>query len=155
DAAHGAGLVHRDVKPANILVDARPDRPDHVYLSDFGVSKGAVSSVSLTGIGQFLGTPDYSAPEQIEGRAVDGRTDQSALACVAYQMLTGAVPFQRDQAMAVLLAHLSVLPPPLGARRPDLPAAADQVLARGMAKVPEKRYGSCREFADVLREALG
>ena len=155
DAAHGAGLVHRDVKPANILVDARPDRPDHVYLSDFGVSKGAVSSVSLTGAGQFLGTPDYSAPEQIQGRAVDGRTDQYALACVAYQLLTGAVPFERDQGMAVLLAHLSEPPPSLGSRRPDLPAAADQVLARGMAKVPEKRYGSCRDFADALREALG
>ncbi len=155
DAAHAAGLVHRDVKPANILVDARPDRPDHVYLSDFGVSKGAVSSVSLTGAGQFLGTPDYSAPEQIQGRAVDGRTDQYALACVAYQLLTGAVPFERDQGMAVLLAHLSEPPPSLAARRPGLPAAADAVLARGMAKVPEKRYRSCQDLANGLREALG
>ena len=155
DAAHGAGLVHRDVKPANILVDARPDRPDHVYLSDFGVSKGAVSSVSLTGAGQFLGTPDYSAPEQVSGRAVDGRADQYALACVAYQLLTGVVPFERDQGMAVLLAHLSEPPPSLGSRRPDLPGAADQVLARGLAKAPENRYGSCRDFADALREALG
>ena len=154
DAAHGAGLVHRDVKPANILVDARPGRPDHVYLSDFGVSKGAVS-VSLTGTGQFVGTPEYSAPEQIEGRAVDGRTDQYALACVAYQLLTGATPFERDQGMAVLLAHLSAPPPSLWSRRPGLPAAADQVLARGMAKVPEKRFGSCKDFADALREALG
>jgi branched-chain amino acid transport system substrate-binding protein len=152
DAAHRAGLVHRDVKPANILVDASADRPDHVYLSDFGVSKGAMSSVGLTGAGQYLGTPDYSAPEQIQGRVVDGRTDQYALACVAYQLLTGAVPFERDQGIAVLLAHLSEPPPPLGAGRP---AAADQVLARAMAKAPEKRYGSCREFADALREALG
>ena len=131
------------------------DRPDHVYLSDFGVSKGAISSVSLTGAGQFLGTPDYSAPEQIQGRAVDGRADQYALACVAYQLLTGVVPFERDQGMAVLLAHLSEPPPSLAARRPDLPAAADQVLARGLAKAPEKRYASCRDFADALREALG
>jgi protein kinase-like protein/putative pyrroloquinoline-quinone binding quinoprotein len=155
DAAHAAGLVHRDVKPANILVDARPDRPDHVYLSDFGVSKGSASSVSLTGTGQFLGTPDYSAPEQIQGRTVDGRADQYALACVAYQLLTGQTPFERDQGMAVLLAHLSEPPPSLGARRPGLPVAADEVLARGMAKVPEKRYASCRDLTDELREALG
>jgi serine/threonine protein kinase len=156
DAAHWAGLVHRDVKPANILVDSRPDRPDHVYLSDFGVSKAAASSAAgLTGTGQFLGTPDYSAPEQIQGRGVDGRTDQYALACVAYQLLAGAVPFERDQVMAVLLAHVSEPPPSLASRRPNLPAAADRVLARAMAKAPEKRYESCREFADALREALG
>jgi serine/threonine-protein kinase len=124
DAAHRAGLVHRDVKPANILVDAGEDRPDHVCLSDFGVSKAA-ASLSLTATGQFLGTPDYSAPEQIEARPMDGRTDQYALACVAYQLLAGTVPFERDHGMAVLLAHLSA-PPPLSARRPDLPAAADR-----------------------------
>jgi serine/threonine protein kinase len=155
DAAHGAGLVHRDVKPANILVDAREGRPDHVYLSDFGVSKGAISSVSLTAAGQFLGTPDYSAPEQIRGLAVDGRTDQYALACVAYQLLTGVVPFERDQGMAVLLAHVSEPPPSLGWRRPDLPGAVDRVLAKGLAKDPDQRYGSCGDFADALRQALG
>ena len=155
DAAHRAGLVHRDVKPANILVDAREDQPDHVYLSDFGVSKGAMSSAGLTGTGQFLGTPDYSAPEQIRGQAVDGRTDQYALACLAYQLLTGTAPFERDQGMAVLLAHVSEPPPTLGLRIQGLPGAADQVLARGLAKAPEKRYGTCREFAEALREALG
>jgi serine/threonine protein kinase len=154
DAAHRAGLVHRDVKPANILVDASADRPDHVYLSDFGVSKGATASVSLTGTGQFLGTPHYSAPEQVQGRAVDGRTDQYALACVAYQLLTGEAPFERDHGMAVLLAHLSEPPPSLCSRRPDLPAAADRVLARALAKAPQQRYASCRDFADALREAL-
>jgi YVTN family beta-propeller protein len=155
DAAHGAGLVHRDVKPANILVDARPGRPEHVYLSDFGVSKGAMSSVSLTAAGQFLGTPDYAAPEQVQGLVVDGRTDQYARACVAYQLLTGAVPFERDQGMAVLFAHLSQPPPSLVARRPDLPGAADKVLAKALAKAPEKRFESCRDFAEALREALG
>ena len=154
DAAHRAGLVHRDVKPANILVDARADRPGHVYLSDFGVSKGAVSSVSLTGAGHFVGTPDYSAPEQIQGLAVDGRADQYALACVAYQLLTGSTPFEREQGMAVLFAHLSAPPPSLSARRPDLPPAADQVLNRALSKTPQNRYGSCRDFADALREAL-
>jgi serine/threonine protein kinase/sugar lactone lactonase YvrE len=155
DAAHRVGLVHRDVKPANVLVDAREDRPDHVYLSDFGVSKGAMSAAGLTGTGVFLGTPDYSAPEQIEGRVVDGRTDQYALACVAYQLLTGAVPFERDQGMAVLLAHLSQSAPSVVSRRPELPGAVDQVLAKAMAKIPEKRYDSCGDFADALREALG
>jgi serine/threonine protein kinase/sugar lactone lactonase YvrE len=155
DAAHRAGLVHRDVKPANVLVDAREDRPDHVYLSDFGVSKGAMSAAGLTGTGVFVGTPDYSAPEQIEGRLVDGRTDQYALACVAYQLLTGVTPFHRDQGMAVLLAHLSQTPPSVVSQRPELPAAVDQVLAKGMAKVPDKRYESCADFADALREALG
>ena len=154
DAAHRAGLVHRDVKPANILVDAREDRPDHVYLSDFGVSK-AMSSVGLTGTGMFVGSPDYSAPEQIQGRAVDGRTDQYALGCVTYQLLAGALPFQGDQDMSVLLAHLSAPPPSLVSRMPNLPGAVDQVLARAMAKAPEKRYASCLDFADALREALG
>jgi serine/threonine protein kinase len=154
DAAHSAGLVHRDVKPGNILVDARPGRPDHVYLSDFGIVKGAVSG-TLTGVGSYIGTPDYMAPEQISGRAVDGRTDQYALACVTFQLLTGEVPFQRDQLPAVIYAHLSVPPPSLVERRPDLPAAVDQVIAKAMAKTAEKRYESCGDFADALREALG
>lgn len=155
DAAHAAGLVHRDVKPANILVDARPDRPDHVYLSDFGLSKGAQSSSGLTGSGQFLGTPNYSAPEQIEGRPVDGRTDQYALACVAFELLCGEAPFDRDQGMAVIWAHLSQPPPSLTSRRPDLRAAADEVFARALAKAPGDRYADCHEFADALRDALG
>jgi protein kinase-like protein/WD40 domain-containing protein len=154
DAAHAAGLVHRDVKPANMLVDVRPDRPDHVYLSDFGLSKGTLSSAGLTGSGQYLGTPDYMAPEQIEGRAVDGRTDQYALACAAFELLAGVAPFQRDQGMAVIWAHLQQQPPPLGSRRPGLPAAADEVFARALAKAPGDRYASCREFADALRSAL-
>ena len=113
--------MHRDVKPANILVDASPDRPDHVYLSDFGVSKGAVSSASLTGTGQFLGTPDYSAPEQIQGQAVDGRADQYALACVAYQLLTGGRPSSGTRHGGAA-AHLSEPPPSLAARRPGMGA---------------------------------
>jgi len=155
DAAHAAGLIHRDVKTANMLVDVRPDRPDHVYLSDFGLSKGELSSSGLTGTGQFLGTVDYCAPEQIEGRAVDGRADQYALACSAFELLTGALPFVRDQATAMIWAHMSQPPPLLTARRPDLPTAADQVLARGLAKAPTDRYPSCGEFAGALRQALG
>jgi serine/threonine-protein kinase len=154
DAAHAVGLVHRDVKPANMLVDARPDRPDHVYLSDFGLSKGTLSSAGITGSGQHLGTPDYMAPEQIEGRAVDGRADQYALACAAFELLAGEAPFQRDQGLAVIWAHLSTPPPSLASLRPDLPAAADQVFARALAKAPADRYASCRDFADALRYAL-
>jgi serine/threonine-protein kinase len=155
DAAHGAGLVHRDVKPANMLVDVGPGRPEHVYLSDFGLARGVLSSGGLTRAGQFLGTPDYAAPEQISGQTVDGRADQYALACVAYTLLSGSVLFKREEPMAVLYAHLSTPPPRVSAVRPDLSGAVDQVLARALAKAPEDRYPSCGAFADALREALG
>ena len=156
DAAHAAGLVHRDVKPANMLLDTRPGRPDHVYLSDFGLSKGAVStSAGLTGGGHFLGTLDYISPEQIEGERADGRADQYALACSAYEMLTGAPPFRSGEAAALMYAQLRHPPPALTSRRPDLPAAADQVLARALAKNPAGRYPTCRDFADALRAAFG
>ena len=155
DAAHGAGLVHRDVKPANMLVDVGPGRPEHVYLSDFGLARGVLSAGGLTRAGQFLGTPDYASPEQISGRFVDGRADQYALACVAYTLLSGSMPFAREEPMAVLYAHLFAPPPPLTSVRRDLPDAVDHVLARGLAKAPEERYESCGAFADELREALG
>ena len=155
DAAHDAGLVHRDVKPANMLVDVGPGRPEHVYLSDFGVARGVMSSSGLTRAGQFLGTPDYAAPEQISGRDVDGRADQYALACVAYTLLSGTVLFRREVPMAVLYAHLSVPPPRLTAARPELPDAVNRVLGRALAKEPDDRYDTCGTFADALREVLG
>ena len=154
DAAHAAGLVHRDVKPGNILVDERPGRPDHVYLADFGLSKGAVAGISLA-TGNVVGTPSYAAPEQVQGHDVDGRADQYALACVAFELLTGRAPYERDQPLAVLLAHLSASPPSLAGRRPGLPVTADTVLTRALAKRPEQRYASCREFTDALRDAFG
>jgi serine/threonine protein kinase len=153
DAAHAVGLVHRDVKPANILVDARPGRPDHVYLSDFGLSKG-VSSTGPTMSGHFLGTPAYSAPEQIQGKPVDGRADQYSLACAAFELLCGEAPFPREHLTAVMWAHMSESAPLLTSRRPDLPPAVDSVLAKALAKAPGDRHAGCREFADALRETF-
>jgi len=155
DAAHAVGVVHRDVKPANVLVDSQSGRPEHGYLTDFGVARLMQSVGSLTMAGQFVGTPNYAAPEQISGPSVDGRTDQYALACVAYELLTGSVPFRRDEQLAVLYAHLQAPPPDATATRPDLPPGADEVLARGLAKAPEDRYDSCGDFADALRDVLG
>ena len=114
-----------------------------------------LSAGTLTVAGQFLGTPDYAAPEQVNGQPVDGRADQYALGCVAFEMLTGTVPFKRELPIAVLYAHLSTPPPRLTSIRPDLPPAVDDVLARAMAKSPDERYPTCADFADALREALG
>ena len=157
DSAHARGLVHRDVKPANMLLDASADtdRPDHVYLSDFGLTKTALAATGLTSTGQFLGTLDYVAPEQIEGRPVDGRTDLYALACASFELLTGAPPFRRDQGMAVMYAQVSESPPLLSSRRPDLPRAADAIMNRALAKSPADRYASCRDFAAALRRVFG
>ena len=156
DAAHARGLVHRDVKPANMLLDsaAGSGQRDHVYLSDFGLTKQSQLNSSLTSTGQFLGTLDYIAPEQIEGsKFVDGRADLYSLACAAFEMLCGTPPFQRDQGVAVIWAQISAPPPRLTDRRPDLPPAIDQVLAKAMAKAPGDRYQTCLEFAAALRSA--
>ena len=155
DTAHAHGLVHRDVKPANMLLGtlASGSAPDHVYLSDFGLSKMSVAAVSLTGTGQFLGTLDYMSPEQVEGRPIDGRTDLYALGCAAFEMLTGRPPFQRDQDLAVMWAQVSAPPPSVRELRPELPAEVDRVIARALAKAPDSRHASCLQFAAELRDA--
>jgi serine/threonine-protein kinase len=155
DTAHERGLVHRDVKPANMLLDPVPGggRGDHVYLTDFGLSKQAMAGLDLTATGQLVGTLDYVAPEQIENRPVDGRGDLYSLACTAFEMLSGAPPFRRDQHLALLWAQLSEPPPRLTRSRPDLPPAVDLVLAKAMAKSPGDRYPRCLDFAEALRAA--
>src|SRR5437588_10639719 len=140
DAAHARGLVHRDVKPANILVG----EGDRAYLSDFGVVK-EVARNGTTRTGAFVGTSEYCAPEQIEGREVTARTDVYALACVLYECLAGAPPFHRDSEVAVLNAPLHAPPPKLER------AGLGEVIAKALSKSPLDRYGSCGEFLAAAR----
>jgi serine/threonine-protein kinase len=157
DAAHRRGLVHRDVKPGNLLIERGSDEddPDHVYLADFGITKHAMSRSGMTSTGQFLGTVDYVAPEQIQGMSVLGLADQYSLGCVVYECLTGRVPFEKDLDAAIIFAHVTERPTTPTALRPDLPPAVDEVFARVLAKQPGDRYASCREFIEAMRVALG
>jgi DNA-binding beta-propeller fold protein YncE len=156
DAAHARGLVHRDVKPANILVTERSsDAAEHVYLSDFGLTKRAESDTSITRTGQFLGTADYAAPEQFEGKPLDGRTDLYSLGCVLFECLTGEPPYRRDQEVASMYAHLREPIPVATDLRPELPQAVDGVIAKAMAKRPADRYASGAELTAALTGAVG
>ncbi|MHC5905054.1 serine/threonine-protein kinase [Streptomyces sp. S6] len=153
DAAHAHGLVHRDVKPGNVLIAPGPDdeHPEHAYLTDFGLTKKSLSLTGFTTVGQFVGTLDYVAPEQIAGKPVDGRCDVYGLACVVHECLTGQPPFRRDDDMALLWAHQYDAPPAPTSLRPELPARLDAVFAKALAKDPGDRYASCLAFAGELR----
>ncbi|HXZ77702.1 MAG TPA: protein kinase, partial [Streptosporangiaceae bacterium] len=157
DVAHRHGLVHRDVKPGNILVEhgADEDEPDHIYLTDFGITKHAASRSGLTATGEFMGTIDYIAPEQIQGRPVDGRADIYSLGCVMYECLTGRVPFAKDVDAAVIWAHVEEMPTTPSSLQPTLPRDIDEVIGRALAKDPADRYATCREFIAAARGVLG
>jgi YVTN family beta-propeller protein len=143
DAAHARGLVHRDVKPSNVLLDER----EHAYLADFGLTRRLTDEAPDFDAGLSLGTPAYVAPEQIEGKDVDGRADQYSLACMLHECLTGEPPFPRGSEAATLFAHLEEPPP--------APPGLEEVMRRGLAKSPDDRYGSCTEFVADARRALG
>ncbi|WP_169585806.1 bifunctional serine/threonine-protein kinase/ABC transporter substrate-binding protein [Antrihabitans stalactiti] len=151
DYAHRAGLVHRDVKPANMLL--AHDDSERALLTDFGIAKAA-DLAGLTQTGGVVATFAYASPEQIDGRPVDGRSDQYSLACSAFELLTGARPFVGDSAASVMFAHMHKPPPSANALAPHLPPAVNDVLARAMAKNPAQRFATCAEFASALRQAI-
>jgi YVTN family beta-propeller protein len=157
DAAHVRGLIHRDVKPANILIVPAEDEDssDHVYLSDFGLVKRVEAESRITGTGQFVGTVEYVAPEQIEGKPVDGTADVYSLGCVLYECLTGKAPFERDSEVAVMWAHVKEEPPKVTPDRSDLPPAVDDIVAKAMAKGVGDRYPTCGNLGADLRRELG
>lgn len=148
EAAHQQGLIHRDVKPSNVFINAR----DHVTLMDFGIVK-AVSSTRLTRTGLLVGTPEYMSPEQAEGQALDGRSDLYSLGVVVYQMLTGQTPFNAPTPNAILYAHVNHPPTPLSRLNPAIPSSVETVVLRSLAKKPADRFQSVAEFADALEQA--
>jgi serine/threonine-protein kinase len=154
DAAHERGLVHRDVKPANILISGPPGKP-HVFLTDFGLTKRLGSAnEALTRDGGWVGTPDYVAPEQIQGHKVDRRADVYSLGCVLFEMLTGRVAYEHDSDMAKLWAHVQDPPPLPSTVLPELADAFDDIVARATAKDPEHRYATAGVLAAAVRKAV-
>src|SRR4051812_20500929 len=153
DVAHEAGLVHRDVKPANIMVTGE-GKNEHIYLTDFGLTKRLGTAESLTRTGGWVGTPDYVAPEQIQGGKIDGRADVYSLGCVLYEMLTGSVAFPRDNDVAKLWAHVTDPPPPPSLKRPDLVKSFDDVVAKATAKDPDARYQKASDLAAAVDSAV-
>jgi serine/threonine protein kinase len=153
DVAHEQGLIHRDVKPGNVLVDSRAGG-EHVYLSDFGLTKQTGSESGLTETGQFLGTADYVSPEQVARRPATAASDLYALGCVLYECLAGQAPFHSESPMGVLYGHVNEPVPSLHQRRPELPEAIDPVIEHALAKQPDERYPTCGELVEDARRAL-
>jgi len=151
DAAHARALVHRDVKPSNVLLD----ESDHVYLADFGLTRRLEEHAGVTGESRSVGTPAYVAPEQIEAKAVDGRADVYSLGCVLFECLTGRPPYVRDSRLQVAWAHLEEDPPNASELNPGLPKALDAVLSTALAKEPHDRYSSCVALIAAAENALG
>jgi hypothetical protein len=152
DAAHALGLVHRDVKPGNVLVTGR-DGAERALVCDFGLARHVSSVSSLTGDRGFVGTIDYVPPEQIEGKQIDRRSDLYSLGCVLFECLAGARPFERESELSVVFAHLNDAPPSPTEFRPELPAAWDDFFAKALAKEPSERFGSGHELVDAARAA--
>jgi tRNA A-37 threonylcarbamoyl transferase component Bud32/CheY-like chemotaxis protein len=150
DAAHAMGLIHRDVKPANVLIEGRT-----AFLTDFGLTKRIEGThTQLTRAGDVVGTIHYVAPEQIEGSPVSARTDVYSLGCLLYHCLTGQVPFTRDTDVAVIYAHLSEDPPKATAVRPELPEGLDAVIAKALDKSPDRRFPSCGDLISAARAVI-
>jgi len=154
DYANQRGLLHRDVKPANVLLTEPEDGERRIMLADFGIARKVADISGLTATNMTVGTVSYAAPEQLMGADIDGRADQYALAATAFHLLTGAPPYEHSNPVAVISQHLSTPPPRLSERRPDL-AYLDQVFATALAKDPADRFGRCREFAATLGERVG
>ncbi|MFZ0904992.1 MAG: serine/threonine-protein kinase, partial [Mycobacterium sp.] len=148
-AAHKIGLVHRDVKPSNVLLD----EDDFAYLIDFGIARGA-DQTRMTGTGSVIGSWPYMSPERLRAGQVDARADIYALACVLYECLTGSTPFPGDNFEQQITAHLTAPPPRPSSTDPNIPKQVDQVIATGMAKEPDQRYATTVELADAAHDAI-
>jgi hypothetical protein len=153
DAIHAAGLIHRDVKPANVLLSG-DDGGDHAYITDFGVARNVATESGLTQTGRFVGTLDYVAPEQISGGAIDARVDVYALGCLLFKLLTGEVPFPKDGEAARLFAHLNDPPPAPSLYVPEVSMALDDIVIRAMSKSPDDRYPSAGDLGRAAQAAL-
>src|SRR3954451_5740649 len=154
DAAHSTGLLHRDIKPGNVMIAA--GQPERCYLTDFGLSKNpSADSIALTAQGEFVGTIDYTAPELVLGKGADSRLDVYSLGCLFYECLTGKPPFPKERDVEVLYAHIQDPVPKVSAMRPELPTALDDVVEKAMAKKPDDRFATSGAFIDAARTIVG